>query len=88
MRGCVCCACVCICPRVCGVCVCVCMYVCVYFCHPSVNKKKRVNGDSSVMTYRGHCVLHTLVRCRFSPAFTTGQRYIYSGCATGSVVGV
>ena len=80
--------CVCVCACVLCVCVCVCMYMCVYFCHPSVNKKRRVNGDSSVMTYRGHCVLHTLVRCRFSPAFTTGQRYIYSGCATGSVVGV
>uniref|UniRef100_UPI00398F0627 DDB1- and CUL4-associated factor 11-like n=1 Tax=Pristiophorus japonicus TaxID=55135 RepID=UPI00398F0627 len=38
------------------------------------------------MTYRGHGVLHTLIRCRFSPAFTTGQQYIYSGCSTGKVV--
>ncbi|XP_070187913.1 DDB1- and CUL4-associated factor 11-like isoform X2 [Littorina saxatilis] len=52
----------------------------------NLNRKKSVSGDTSVMTYRGHCVLHTLIRARFSPAFTTGQRYIYSGCATGSVV--
>lgn len=51
-----------------------------------VTRKKSVSGDSSVMTYRGHSVLHTLVRCRFSPKFTTGQRFIYSGCASGNVV--
>ncbi|XP_041031374.1 DDB1- and CUL4-associated factor 11 [Carcharodon carcharias] len=49
-------------------------------------KKHRLPGDSSLMTYRGHGVLHTLIRCRFSPAFTTGQQYIYSGCSTGKVV--
>ncbi|CAH1779719.1 unnamed protein product [Owenia fusiformis] len=47
---------------------------------------KKLPGDSSIMTYRGHCVLNTLVRCRFSPSFTTGQRYLFTGCATGSVV--
>ncbi|KAF4532424.1 hypothetical protein B566_EDAN003877 [Ephemera danica] len=31
-------------------------------------------------------MLQTLVRCHFSPAFTTGQRYIYTGCAAGRVV--
>ena len=25
-------------------------------------------------------------RCYFSPSFTTGQRYVYSGCSTGRVV--
>jgi len=49
-------------------------------------RKKAIHGDSSLMTYRGHCVLHTLIRSRFSPAATTGQRYIYSGCATGAVI--
>lgn len=38
------------------------------------------------MTYRGHSVLNTLIRCRFSPAYSTGQRYIYTGCAAGRVV--
>uniref|UniRef100_H3AN30 DDB1 and CUL4 associated factor 11 n=1 Tax=Latimeria chalumnae TaxID=7897 RepID=H3AN30_LATCH len=49
-------------------------------------KKHKLQGDTSVMTYRGHGVLHTLIRCRFSPEFTTGQQYIYSGCSTGKVV--
>ena len=39
------------------------------------------------MTYRGHGVLHTLIRCRFSPTHSTGQQFIYSGCSTGKVVG-
>ena len=47
----------------------------------------KVIDDSSLMTYRGHTVLQTLIRCRFSPAHTTAQRYIYTGCATGSVYG-
>ncbi|PIO41070.1 hypothetical protein AB205_0053890 [Aquarana catesbeiana] len=38
------------------------------------------------MTYRGHGVLHTLIRCHFSPAYSTGQQYVYSGCSTGRVV--
>lgn len=50
------------------------------------NPKKNLEGDTSVMTYRGHSVLQTLVRCHFSPEFTTGQRYIYTGCAAGRVV--
>jgi WD repeat-containing protein 23 len=48
--------------------------------------RKKAAGDVSVMTYRGHSVLNTLVRCRFSPTLTTSQRYIYTGCASGSVV--
>ncbi|KAF9556421.1 WD40 repeat-like protein [Agrocybe pediades] len=41
--------------------------------------------DCSVMTYRGHSVLRTLIRCHFSPAETTGQQYIYSGSADGKI---
>lgn len=37
------------------------------------------------MTYRGHAVLQTLIRCHFSPAETTGGRYIYSGSADGKI---
>lgn len=48
--------------------------------------RKKIPGDSSLMTYRGHTVLSTLIRARFSPEFTTGQRFIYTGCATGAVV--
>ncbi|KDP21531.1 hypothetical protein JCGZ_22002 [Jatropha curcas] len=36
-------------------------------------------GDQSVATYRGHSVLRTLIRCYFSPAYSTGQKYIYTG---------
>ncbi|XP_014681474.1 PREDICTED: DDB1- and CUL4-associated factor 11-like isoform X3 [Priapulus caudatus] len=49
-------------------------------------RKQQLLGDSSLMTYRGHCVLHTLIRAYFSPLFTTGQRYIITGCATGSFI--
>lgn len=50
------------------------------------NSKQKLEGDTSIMTYRGHSVLKTLVRCRFSPIATTGQRYIYTGCGVGRVV--
>ncbi|OWF53520.1 DDB1- and CUL4-associated factor 11 [Mizuhopecten yessoensis] len=50
------------------------------------SKKKILSGDSSIMTYRGHSVLNTLIRCHFSPELTTGQRYVYSGCASGTIV--
>lgn len=46
----------------------------------------KMAGDTSLMTYRGHSVLQTLIRCHFSPQFSTGQRYIYTGCAAGRVV--
>ncbi|KAK9796237.1 hypothetical protein WJX73_006957 [Symbiochloris irregularis] len=41
--------------------------------------------DCSVMTYHGHSVLRTLMRAYFSPAHTTGQRFIYTGCFDGSI---
>jgi WD repeat-containing protein 23 len=50
---------------------------------PAFGKKQE--GDTSVMTYRGHCVRETLIRSYFSPLETTGQRYIATGCYTGSV---
>ncbi|XP_035286802.1 DDB1- and CUL4-associated factor 11-like isoform X2 [Anguilla rostrata] len=49
-------------------------------------KRDKLTGDTSVMTYRGHGVLHTLIRCRFSPEFSTGQRFIYTGCSTGRII--
>nr|CAI5859118.1 unnamed protein product [Callosobruchus analis] len=49
------------------------------------NCTKKLEGDTSVMTYRGHVVRKTLIRCRFSPAETTGQRYIYTGCGEGRI---
>ncbi|KAI0053436.1 WD40 repeat-like protein [Auriscalpium vulgare] len=41
--------------------------------------------DCSVMTYRGHSVMQTLIRCHFSPAETTGGQYLYSGSADGRI---
>ncbi|CAL8135582.1 unnamed protein product [Orchesella dallaii] len=48
--------------------------------------RKQADGDVSVMTYRGHSVLNTLIRCHFSPSYSTGQQYIYTGCAAGRIV--
>lgn len=41
--------------------------------------------DCSVVTFRGHSVLKTLIRCHFSPAGSTNSRYVYSGSEDGSV---
>ncbi|KAF8079014.1 WD40-repeat-containing domain protein [Lyophyllum atratum] len=41
--------------------------------------------DCSVMTYYGHSVLRTLIRCHFSPMETTGAQYLYSGSADGRI---
>ncbi len=43
--------------------------------------------DQSLMSYRGHRVFQTLVRCYFSPQHSTGQRYVYSGSYDGCVYG-
>uniref|UniRef100_A0A6B2EIZ4 Putative wd-repeat protein n=1 Tax=Phlebotomus kandelakii TaxID=1109342 RepID=A0A6B2EIZ4_9DIPT len=53
---------------------------------PSYYKVNELAGDTSVMTYRGHRVFKSLIRAKFSPARTTGQRYIYTGCGTGYLV--
>ncbi|KAH8261416.1 hypothetical protein KR044_008604 [Drosophila immigrans] len=50
------------------------------------NPHKALEGDSSIMTYRGHRVSKTLLRAKFSPAEQTGQRFIYTGCATGRII--
>ncbi|XP_055387076.1 DDB1- and CUL4-associated factor 11 isoform X2 [Condylostylus longicornis] len=50
------------------------------------NPTENLDGDSSIMTYRGHRVAKTLIRAKFSPKETTGQRYIYSGCGTGRII--
>ncbi|KAF9920875.1 hypothetical protein FBU30_009183 [Linnemannia zychae] len=49
------------------------------------HKTDKIAGDCSVMTFQGHRVLRTLIRCHFSPAHTTGQRYLYTGSADGKV---
>lgn len=41
--------------------------------------------DCSVVTFRGHKVLKTLIRCHFSPPGSSDGRYVYSGSYDGSV---
>lgn len=41
--------------------------------------------DCSVVTFRGHKVLKTLIRCHFSPQGSSDGRYVYSGSHDGSV---
>jgi WD repeat-containing protein 23 len=41
--------------------------------------------DKSIVTFRGHQVLRTLIRCHFSPPGSTNSRYVYSGSYDGSV---
>lgn len=41
--------------------------------------------DNSVVTFRGHKVLRTLIRCHFSPPSSTNSRYVYSGSHDGKV---
>nr|POE90104.1 lec14b protein [Quercus suber] len=41
--------------------------------------------DCSLVTFRGHKVLKTLIRCHFSPPGSTDGRYIYSGSHDGKI---
>ncbi|KAK3674253.1 hypothetical protein LTR78_005722 [Recurvomyces mirabilis] len=41
--------------------------------------------DCSLVTFTGHKVLKTLIRCHFSPPESTGGRYIYSGSHDGKI---
>ena len=41
--------------------------------------------DCSLVTFRGHRVLKTLIRCHFSPPGSTNGRYVYSGSHDGKV---
>ncbi|CAA0839913.1 transducin family protein / WD-40 repeat family protein [Striga hermonthica] len=53
--------------------------------YPEEARNLRHPGDLSLATYRGHSVLRTLIRCYFSPAYSTGQKYIYTGSSDSSV---
>lgn len=41
--------------------------------------------DCSLVTFSGHRVLKTLIRCHFSPPDSTNSRYVYTGSEDGSV---
>lgn len=44
-------------------------------------------GDAALMTYRGHAVLHTLIRCRLAPPpGSDGGLFLGTGCASGAVI--
>mmetsp|Transcript_5107 Transcript_5107/g.13339 ORF Transcript_5107/g.13339 Transcript_5107/m.13339 type:complete len:584 (-) Transcript_5107:165-1916(-) len=51
--------------------------------YPADPEKIAHPSDQSLMTFTGHKVLQTLIRCRWSPMETTGQRYIFSGSQCG-----
>ncbi|KAA8527513.1 hypothetical protein F0562_034772 [Nyssa sinensis] len=53
--------------------------------YPTEARNLRHPNDQSLATYRGHEVLRTLIRCYFSPAYSTGQKYIYTGSSDSSV---
>ena len=42
-------------------------------------------NDCSLVTFRGHRVLKTLIRCHFSPPGSSNSRYVYSGSEDGCV---
>ena len=48
-------------------------------------KRSQKKVDQSLMTFWGHQVHSTLIRCHFSPVFGTAQRYIYTGSYDGRV---
>lgn len=41
--------------------------------------------DNSLVTFRGHKVLRTLIRCHFSPPGSTNSRYVYTASSDGKV---
>uniref|UniRef100_A0A915Q1Q4 Uncharacterized protein n=1 Tax=Setaria digitata TaxID=48799 RepID=A0A915Q1Q4_9BILA len=43
-----------------------------------------LEGDGSLLTFRGHSVQHTLIRAKFSPE-RTGFRYVYTGSTEGNL---
>ncbi|KAL7611433.1 hypothetical protein Lser_V15G10518 [Lactuca serriola] len=53
--------------------------------YPSHLRNRKHPNDLSVCTYRGHRVLRTLIRCYFSPSYSTGQKYIYTGSADAHI---
>ncbi|XP_059311942.1 LEC14B homolog [Lycium ferocissimum] len=53
--------------------------------YPEHVRNKRHPHDLSLSTYKGHSVLRTLIRCYFSPAHSTGQKFIYTGSSDSSV---
>jgi DDB1- and CUL4-associated factor 11 len=55
------------------------------FMHFDEDEYKPHPNDCSLVTFRGHRVLKTLIRCHFSPAGSTNDRYVYTGSEDGKV---
>ncbi|XP_054787125.1 LEC14B homolog [Prosopis cineraria] len=53
--------------------------------YPQYARNLKHPNDQSLATYSGHSVLRTLIRCYFSPSYSTGQKYIYTGSSDSSV---
>ncbi|KDO74957.1 hypothetical protein CISIN_1g015301mg [Citrus sinensis] len=53
--------------------------------YPSYARRLKHPHDQSLATYKGHSVLRTLIRCYFSPEYSTAQKYIYTGSSDNSV---
>ena len=67
-------------------CLCLCLIInASRSAHYPTPRHKAHPLDTSVMTYKGHAVLRTLIRCHFSPAESTGSSYIYSGSYDGKI---
>lgn len=47
--------------------------------------RRRAPRDCSTVTFRGHQVLRTLIRCHFSPEGSSDGRYVFSGSSDGKV---
>eukprot|EP01129_Flabellula_baltica_P000259 TRINITY_DN10295_c0_g1_i1.p1 TRINITY_DN10295_c0_g1~~TRINITY_DN10295_c0_g1_i1.p1 ORF type:complete len:503 (+),score=85.99 TRINITY_DN10295_c0_g1_i1:75-1511(+) len=60
-----------------------------YFAHEQMQRyqsERRLKHDKSIMTYFGpQQILQTLIRCKFSPSYSTGQKYLYTGSADGCI---
>jgi WD repeat-containing protein 23 len=52
--------------------------------YPNKNNHGKHPNDQSLMTFSGHKVFKTLMRCRYSPCYT-GHRYVYTGSICGRV---
>ena len=53
---------------------------------PYKESRRRGNPhDCSLVTFKGHKVVSTLIRCHFSPPGSTDGRYVYSGSTDGCV---
>lgn len=52
---------------------------------PNKGKYYQHPDDCSLVTFRGHSVLKTLIRCHFSPPSSTDCRYVYSASEDGNV---